>query len=196
MIGIVLFFAFPVGQLTAAFDQGHWMTGTPAQSERTEVAVAALDGLIYVAGGFEKPNVWNLFRFTVSQTVEAYNPATNRWTPKASLPIGLHHAGAAALEGHVYIVGGFIKSGMSIWNPFKRVFRYSPKTSQWEERASLSTARGGLAVAVLQGKLYAMSGYDGTLNPDAVEVYDPQMDAWASVASLPTPRDHLTAVTV
>jgi N-acetylneuraminic acid mutarotase len=196
VISIVLFFAFPVGQLTAAFDHGHWMTGTPASSERTEVAVAALDGLIYVAGGFEKPNVWNLFRFTVSQTVEAYNPAINRWATKASLPIGLHHAGAAALEGHVYIAGGFIKSGVSIWNPSKRVFRYSPKTNQWEERALLLTARGGLAVTVLQGKLYAISGYDGELNPDVVEVYDLQMDSWASVASLPTPRDHLTAVTV
>jgi len=132
----------------------------------------------------------------VSQTVEAYNPATNRWTTKASLPIGLHHAGAAALEGHVYIAGGFIKSGVSIWNPSKRLFRYSPKTNQWEERASLPTARGGLAVTVLQGKLYAISGYDGELNPDVVEVYDPLIDSWASVASLPTPRDHLTAVTV
>ena len=96
----------------------------------------------------------------------------------------------------MYIVGGFIKSGVSIWNPSKRVFRYSPKTNQWEERASLPTARGGLAVSVLQGKLYAIGGYDGELNPDVVEVYDPQMDSWASVASLPTPRDHLTTVTV
>ena len=53
-IGLVLFFAFSVGPLTAAFDQGRWMRGTPGPSERTEVAVAALDGLIYVVGGFEK----------------------------------------------------------------------------------------------------------------------------------------------
>lgn len=35
-IGIVLFFAFSVGQLTAALDHGRWMTGTPAPSERLE----------------------------------------------------------------------------------------------------------------------------------------------------------------
>jgi len=70
VIGIVLFFAFPVGQLTAAFDHGHWMTRAPAPSERTEVAVAALDGLIYVVGGFEKPNVWNLWQLVVAPAGE------------------------------------------------------------------------------------------------------------------------------
>ena len=175
---------------------GHWMTGAPAPAARTEVAVAALDGLIYVVGGFERPNSWKFWQSSVSARVEAYDPATNRWASRPDLPMGLHHAGAAGLDGALYVVGGFTVSEDTLWNPSDRVFRFNPADETWTERASLPTARGGLAVTTLQGKLYAVSGYDGQRNPAAVEVYDPARDQWTDAAPLPTPRDHLAAVSI
>ena len=175
---------------------GHWMTGAPAPTARTEVAVVVLDGLIYVIGGFERPSSWMFRRSSVSTKVEAYDPVTNRWSSKPALPVGLHHAGAAVLDGALYVVGGFTESGDTIWSPSDRVFRFDPAGDAWTERAPLPTARGGLAVTTLQGKLFAVSGYDGRENPAAVEVYDPAIDQWSAVAPLPTPRDHLAAVTM
>lgn len=172
------------------------MTGAPAPTARTEVAVAALDGLIYVVGGFEEPGTWRIWQSSVSTKVEAYDPATNRWSAGPDLPVGLHHAGAAVLDGALYVAGGFTKSDDTLWNPSDRVFRLDPAGGEWTERAPLPTARGGLAVTTLQGKLYAVSGYDGQENPAAVEVYDPELDQWAAAAPLPTPRDHLAAVTI
>lgn len=110
--------------------------------------------------------------------------------------MGLHHAGAAVLDGALYVVGGFTVSDNTLWNPSDRVFRFNPADETWTERAPLPTARGGLAVTALQGKLYAVSGYDGQRNPAAVEVYDPARDQWTAAAPLPTPRDHLAAVTI
>ena len=175
---------------------GHWMTGAPVPTARTEVAVAALDGLIYVVGGFEQPSPWTIWQSSVSTKVEAYDPATNRWSSKPDLPVGLHHTSAAVLDGSLYVVGGFTKSDDTPWNPSSRVFQFNPTGETWVERAPLPTARGGLAVTTLQGKLVAVSGYDGQRNPAAVEVYDPDLDQWAAVAPLPTPRDHLAAVTI
>ncbi len=175
---------------------GHWMTGTPAPTARTEVAVAALDGLIYVVGGFERPSSWKIWQSSVSTKVEVYDPATNRWSSKPRLPVGLHHAGAAVLDGALYVVGGFTRTDDSLWDPSDRVFRFDPAGETWTERAPLPTARGGLAVTTLQGKLFAVSGYDGQENPSAVEVYEPALDQWVAVAPLPTPRDHLAAVTM
>lgn len=175
---------------------GHWMTGAPAPTARTEVAVAMLDGLIYVAGGFERPDSWKIWRSSVSAKVEAYDPVTNRWFSKPDLPVGLHHAGAAVLDGVLYVVGGFIESDDTIWSPSDRVFRFDPARDTWTEQAPLPTARGGLAVATVQGKLFAVSGYDGKENPSAVEVYDPALDQWSAVVPLPTPRDHLAAVAI
>lgn len=175
---------------------GHWMTGSPAPTARTEVAVAALDGLIYVAGGFEQSSSWRSRQSSASTKVEVYDPVSNRWSAKPDLPVGLHHAGAAVLDGALYVVGGFTVSEDTLWNPSDRVFRFNPADERWTERAPLPTARGGLAVTALQGKLYAVSGYDGERNPAAVEVYDPNLDQWTAVAPLPTPRDHLAAVTI
>jgi len=175
---------------------GHWMTGAPAPTARTEVAVAAWDGLIYVVGGFERSGSWRIWQSSVSTRVEAYDPAANRWSAKPDLPVALHHAGAAVLDGALYVAGGFTKSDDTIWSPSDRVFRFDPSGEEWTERAPLPTARGGLAVTTLQGKLVAVSGYDGQENPAAVEVYDPAIDQWAAVAPLSTPRDHLAAVTI
>lgn len=175
---------------------GHWMTGAPAPTARTEVAVAALDGLIYVVGGFEQSSLWSIGQSSVSTKVETYDPATNRWSAKPDLPIGLHHAGAAVLDGALYVVGGFTTSDDTLWNPSDRVLQFNPAGETWTERAPLPTARGGLAVTTLQGNLFAVSGYDGQRNPAAVEVYNPDLDQWTAAAPLPTPRDHLVAVTI
>ena len=175
---------------------GHWMTGAPAPTARTEVAVAALDGLIYVVGGFEQASSWRSLQSSASTKVEVYDPVTNRWSSRPDLPMRLHHAGAAVLDGVLYVVGGFAVSDDTLWNPSDRVFRFNPADETWTERAPLPTARGGLAVTTLQGKLYAVSGYDGQRNPAAVEIYDPARDQWTPAAPLPTPRDHLAAVSL
>ena len=175
---------------------GHWMTGAPAPTARTEVAVAALDGLVYVVGGFEQSSSWRSPQSSASTKVEVYDPVTNRWSSRPDLPVGVHHAGAAVLDGALYVVGGFTVSEDTLWNPSDRVFRFNPADDTWTEQAPLPTARGGLAVTTLQGKLYAVSGYDGQRNPAAVEVYDPARDQWTAAAPLPTPRDHLAAVAI
>ncbi len=192
LFALLLLFV-PLGESHAA-DVGHWMTGAPAPTARTEVAAAALDGLIYVVGGFEPRSMWTLWRASVSARVEAYDPAANQWSAKPDLPVGLHHAGAAVVDGALYIVGGFTESDDTIWQPSDRVFRFNVGRETWEERASLPTARGGLGVTTLRGKIFAVSGYNGRNNPAAVEVYDPGLDQWATAASLPTPRDHLAVV--
>jgi N-acetylneuraminic acid mutarotase len=62
----------------------------------------------------------------------------------------------------------------------------------------MATARAGLAAAVgLDGKIYALGGFDCNGVPVAsVEVYDPSLDQWSSVAPMPTPRALLAAATV
>ncbi len=187
--------AVPVGESRAA-DVGHWMTGAPAPTARTEVAAAAVDGLIYVVGGFESSNLWTMWRASVSTRVERYDPATDHWADMPDLPVGVHHAGAAVVDGDLYIIGGFTQSDETVWQPSTRVLRFNADRAVWEERAPLPTARGGLGVTTLRGKIFAVGGYNGRDNLAAVEVYDPGLDQWTSAAPLPTPRDHLAVVAV
>ncbi|MBX3329975.1 MAG: hypothetical protein KF722_06220 [Nitrospira sp.] len=177
-------------------DQGTWRTAAPMPTKRTEVAAAALDGKIYVVGGFEKPSLGNLLNLTITPSVEMYDPVTDRWISKAPMPVGLHHVGIGVVGGRLYIIGGYSKSGLSVWNPVATVYAYDPTTDTWTERAPMPTVRGALSVTEHDGKLYAIGGYDRKVNNAQVEVYDPARNVWTTGASLPTPRDHLATATV
>ncbi len=195
VLGIALAAASSSG-LPASEPAGAWAAKAPAPSKRTEVVAAAVGGKIYVVGGFGEPKLRTLKDLTISDAVEEYDPASDRWTVKAPLPIGLHHAGAAAVGDRLYVIGGFTQSFLSVWSPVSHVYAYDPAADAWTERAPMPTARGALAVAESGGKLFAIGGYDGRGNSGAVEVYDPAANTWRSLAPLPTPRDHLAAAAV
>jgi N-acetylneuraminic acid mutarotase len=163
--------------------------------KRTEVAAATVGGKIYVVGGFEEPSLGNVLNFAITPAVEEYDPATDRWTARAPMPVGLHHVGIGVAAGRLYIIGGYKQSGLSVWGPVASVYIYDPATDAWSERAPMPTARGALSVTVHEGKLYAIGGYEGRANSAAVEVYDPVRNSWSARAALPTPRDHLATAT-
>lgn len=172
-------------------DVGIWEQTAPLLEKRTEIAAAALDGKIYAIGGFAQPSLANALDFAISRTVEVYDTASNRWYVTTPLPEGRHHTGVVALDGLLYVVGGFTKGGLSVWRATATLYRYDPATQTWRELAPMPTARGALGVTAYQGRLYAIGGYDGDNNSAAVEVYDPQTDIWTSAATMPTARDHL-----
>lgn len=177
-------------------DRGTWHAAAPIPTKRTEAAAAALDGKIYVVGGFEKPSLGNVLNLAITPSVDVYDPATDRWASKAPMPVGLHHVGIGVVDRRLYVVGGYRKSGFTVWNPVATVYAYDPATDRWAERASMPTARGALSVTEHEGKLYAIGGYDRKVNNAQVEVYDPILNTWTTGASLPIPRDHLAAATV
>ncbi|HEU4683051.1 MAG TPA: kelch repeat-containing protein [Nitrospira sp.] len=194
VIGILAW--MPLLPAYSDMNRGVWTQAAPAPTKRTEVAVAALSDNIYVVGGFEKPSLGNVIHLAITPSVEAYDPSTDQWSKKADMPVGLHHAGIGTAGGRLYVIGGYKQSGLSVWNPVATVYAYDPSSNSWTGRASMPTARGALSVAEVDGKLYAIGGYDGKANSAAVEVYDPARDSWETRASLPTPRDHLTSVAV
>ena len=66
----------------------------------------------------------------------------------------------------------------------------------WMEKAPMSTARSTVATCVVDGKIYAIGGWDGVRPLAAVEVYDPVTDTWTKKAPMPTARGALSASVV
>jgi N-acetylneuraminic acid mutarotase len=151
---------------------------------------------IYVVGGFEQLGFSNLMNLAITASVEEYDPSTDRWTTRAPMPVGVHHAGIGVTGGRLYVIGGYTQSGLTVWEPVATVYEYDPDADTWTQRAPMPTPRGALSVTEHDGKLYAIGGYDRKANTAAVEVYDPAGNTWAPRASLPTPRDHLATATV
>lgn len=69
----------------------------------------------------------------------------------------------------------------------KPVWASSASENSWETMASMPTARSGLGVAVVNGKIYAIGGAsEGDYNVN--EMYDPATNTWTTKQSMPTPR--------
>ncbi len=175
---------------------GKWQQAASAPTARTEVSAAVQQGKIYVIGGFAPLRFGNLLKLSVADTVEVYDPARDRWSTAASLPLALHHTAAVSIGQRLFVVGGFKPGLTSVWNPVDTVFEYLAAENRWVQRRPMPTARGALAAAVMDGKIFAIGGYDGERSLAVVEIYDPATDTWQSAASLSVPRDHLAAAAV
>jgi N-acetylneuraminic acid mutarotase len=164
---------------------GRWESRRTMTWGRQEAAVAAVGGQVYVIGGFGSTA-------EPLDTVEAYDPATDQWRTVAPLPIAIHHPAAAVVDGRLFVVGGYT-GGRVRWTPLGTMFEYEPAQNSWRGRAQMPTPRGGLAVAVVDGRLYALGGAADRVT-NAHEVYDVAADRWSPANGMPTARDHLAAV--
>lgn len=65
----------------------------------------------------------------------------------------------------------------------------------WTIKALMPTARNAPGVAVVNGKIYAIGGYNGSYL-STNEEYDPATDTWTTKASMPTPRSSFAIAVV
>jgi hypothetical protein len=156
----------------AQTDQGSWVRLAPAGQARQEVGVAELDGKIYLIGGILAGDTAN--------TVEAYDPKTDRWSFLAPLPEPLHHSTAVGLSGRLYVVGGY---NTLSFNPVNSAYRYDPVSNSWTAIADYPTRRGALSLVAIGNRIYAVGGAGGGITNE-LNVYDPATDTWTQRAPM------------
>ena len=154
-------------------------------SSRQEVGVGVLDGKVYVIGGFQDGQTVN--------TVERYDPVSNRWDEVDPLPapLPLNHAAVAVVGSRLFVVGGLTQ----FFSPVDSLYCFDAEDEEWTEKASLPAARGACAAAVIDGLIYAAGGFPSARRQDFA-VYDPGADDWDPLPSMTAPRDHLAAAAV
>lgn len=161
--------------------EARWSRGASAPSARSEVGGAAIGGQVYVVGGLGRDSRGDY----TSDALEVYDVAADRWSLGAPLPRPLHHPGVTALDGLLYVVGGYTPE----WAPLATAFRYDPATDRWETLPPLPTARGALVAVAAAGKVWAIGGRAAS-DVTAVEAFDPREGTWRRFQAMPTPRDH------
>ena len=125
-------------------------------------------------------------------TVERYDPASNSWDVRPSLPMPIHHAAAAVVDDRLYVIGGYT-GGRLRWSALDTVWEWTEQRGTWEKRTPMPTPRGALAAVALAGRIHVLGGSaDDPLN--AHEIYDTATNRWTIVNPMPTARDHLAAV--
>ncbi|TKS79228.1 Kelch-like protein 18 [Collichthys lucidus] len=71
---------------------------------------------------------------------------------------------------------------------------FDPNGNIWERCQPMRTARSRVGVAVINGLLYAIGGYDGQSRLSTVEVYNPETDSWTRVSSMNSQRSAMGTV--
>jgi N-acetylneuraminic acid mutarotase len=164
-----------------------WSNGPSLPTPRTEVAVASLRSDLFAAGGFDADG-------EATDVLERYSGSTERWMAGPALPEALHHAGLAGDGTRLYVVGGYRSDG----RPSAKMWSLAPqRDGRWRAEPDMPSARGALAVAIVDGLIHAVGGAssfggDPRLS-EAHESYDPRTRAWERLEDLPEARDHLAA---
>ena len=166
-----------------------WTQKADMPTARHCLSTSVVDGKIYAIGGLGKPGVTDAWGNLAATVVEEYDPATDSWTTKASIPGGKHWLSTSVVDGKIYAIGGKV-----IANAWATVEEYDPATDTWTRKTNMPTARWGLSTSVVDGNIYAIGGTSGWSGAppmrifSTMEEYDPATDTWTKKPDMPTER--------
>ena len=172
---------------------GSWMVAADTAGDHVHHTATLLqNGKILVTGG-------------TNASVELYDPGSNTWTTKASLPVSVQlHTATLLPNGNVLVLGGVLATDgttPSLMRANAEV--YDPSSDVWTSLAPMAVPRYTHEATLLPdgtvlvtgardatGMLLTISVTDGLGNPvAATEVYDPRSGGQSIIVDpLPEPR--------
>jgi len=123
---------------------------------------------------------------TIAIIALSINAFAQQWSMKTPMPTARHAPGVAIVNDIIYVIGGSLSNSPSTLN-VSTVEAYDPLTNTWSTKASMSVPRAELGVGVVNGKIYAIGGYNSSA-VNVVEEYDPNTNTWLTKAPMPTTR--------
>ncbi|KFQ51369.1 Kelch-like 31, partial [Nestor notabilis] len=152
-----------------------WLHLASMQHRRSHFSLSACHGLLYAVGGrnAEGPLA----------SVECYVPTTNSWQSKA----GLETPRCCHATTVTYVLGGSQVGPQGERVDVMPVECYSPLTGQWSYMAPLPTGVSTAGVALLEGRLCLVGGWNesGKRYQKCVQCYNPDLNEWAEDKDLP-----------
>lgn len=152
-------------------------------------AVGAVDGCIYVLGGFS--------RASAMSCVWCYDSILNRWTEMSPMSIGRAYCKTGVLNKKLYVVGG-VTRGRGGLTPLQSAEVFDPCTGLWSQVPSMPFSKAQVLPTAFLADLLkpiatGMTSYRGKLYvPQSLycwpffvdvggEVYDPENNSWVEM---------------
>jgi N-acetylneuraminic acid mutarotase len=180
-----------------------WTRLATLPQARHHIALVAEGGLIFGIGGFSGgfPN-WQ-----AQSDVYVYDPTVDRWRAGVPLPNARAEGVVAAIQGHVYYIGGRVRvsASASHFNDHadtSLVEVFDPRAGRWTRLKDAPTARNSAASAVIGGRIYVVGGRQALKQPDGslrqvnvavLEVFDPATGEWSTRSPMPQAQGGLAA---
>ena len=150
----------------------NWTVLAPMPTPMSYFGIGVCQSKIYCIGGSNGSN-------------QVYDPQTNTWTTKASMPTSRSQLQANVVNGKIFLVGGLLPNSVAAPNITNANEAYDPTTNTWSEMAPIPTAVFNYASAVVDNKIYVISGYYAKEPTNLTQVYDPKTNIWTLTAPLP-----------
>jgi N-acetylneuraminic acid mutarotase len=156
---------------------GRWTNLPPLPTPRSSHMATVLDGVLYVAGGWDLDHDPATARWAT--TVEALDLRnTDMGWRSIEAPFQLRGVGVAAASGQLVVVGGMDPIGV----PQRVTHLFNPRDASWTRGPELPASPFGAAAAAV-GNDVVVTGMDGV-----VHVLQPGEAAWRSAGSVLFPR--------
>ncbi|MFN7086671.1 MAG: Kelch repeat-containing protein [Burkholderiales bacterium] len=180
-----------------------WKALAPMSGKRGSAVAAVHGGKIYVIGGAgvhpgsKETAVHPARPHRAVDTNEVYDPASNTWEKRSTMPTARNHAAIGVVNNKIYVIGGRIGAAfITRASNTDIVEEYDPVTDQWGAlKAPMPTPRSASAWGTYKGRIYVAGGEQRTNTFQrtfrAVEAYDPKANSWSSMPSMTYPRHGL-----
>jgi N-acetylneuraminic acid mutarotase len=150
-----------------------WSFKASMPTPRASFGIAVYQNKIYCIGGLAGVEQ-NPYKRILSGANEVYNPVTDEWETKASMPTIKEGVTASVVGSKIYVIGG--DSSVN--------YVYDPATNMWDTKASMPvtphlSSGWSCTSAVVDDKIHVIGlGINGAFH----EIYDPKTDNWSSGA--------------
>ncbi|XP_061697581.1 kelch-like protein 23 [Syngnathoides biaculeatus] len=155
-----------------------WFPGARMIQGVGNATAGVLGDKIYVTGGHYG------FRGSCTyEKIQVYRPDISEWSIITISPHPEYGLCSVSLENKLYLVGGQTTIADC----------YDTQREEWSSISVMKERRMECAAAVINGCIYVTGGYSYSKGSylQSIEKYDPQLDTWEIVGTLPSPsRSH------
>ena len=173
-----------------------WSEMPPMGRARGGAAATVIGDRLYVVNGGPQP-YGTEDPPSPYKLLEVFDFRTGTWSTAAPPPVGVHHVGAAAVGGRIYMAGGRLTHEDSS----DAFLAYGPASDRWTQLPDLPEGEmSSLGVVGVGGKVVVFGGDDevgwedggGTVSPSAW-AYDPETKRWTRLPDLHVERHAFAA---
>jgi N-acetylneuraminic acid mutarotase len=138
------------------FQANSWETRHPMPKTLMGSAIAAVDGTLFVIGGWDGE--------THSRSVYIYNRESDEWAQGKDLPFARSYMAVSVIEGYIQLIGGETQDGPITDNLIYYPGRDIPGGNPYEAGVSLPQPRSRASSVVLTNITYLFGGTGGSSN--------------------------------
>jgi len=170
-----------------------WSTKMDMPTPRSSFSIFVYQNKIYCTGGI----TGDIDNQQLTGLTEVYDPLTDTWESKSSMPTPRADLSANVVDNAVYLIGGKQIQGIDLYYQEVGINEvYFPDNDSWTNKSPMFIPVFGYASAVVEGRIFILGGarqFEEGESGTPVrfnQMYDPKIDAWRNLAAMPNPKSH------